>query len=454
MNENRQIELPIAIKRIDAATFLYLNDSRDLLMSRNIKIPDALIEYVVSNPELGGIAQILIQDRGDEVTRINCAVKDEFWQSMILFDGTGEEGTQRRRREEAERREECEARASAFFETYREDMLREFPTIEGGEMPSKLSNDIQALMKIELDANGKGTDVGAAVEHLLSLQNNYACSVRWLNRREDREPHKTQTIEIEYAESGYDERYGQPYHRMLSRAHITIYPKPSGSHITFSYPNEHAQIYFPFWDDLYKLMGEWSILANTAPAPTPRRAPSRDEIIYQGRIELDRNRLFELVRDFVRDAKRVWSDPEDWRDFRAEWNTQESSILILASRDRTFGEYPIIEIFTTTAGQQALEIEIVSDAKGNRETAIALREYIVQLTAPRAEPSQDALKTGKAGRRTDAKFDQAFEMITNNTPQNAAREWYFNELGYAPDSQAIKNFNEAMRRRKNKQSSK
>lgn len=347
--------------------------------------------------------------------------------------------------------------ATAFlqeWELLREEMIRwEFANRSGQDM----AENTQTHARIELDVNGKGTDVGAAVEHLLSLQNSYGCSVRWLNRREDREPHKTQTIELEYAVSGFDENYGQSYRRMLSRAHIVIYPKPQGAHITFTYPDQHAQIYFPFWDDLCKLMGEWSILANTAPAPN---GETRDETIYQGRVELDRNRLFDLVRDFVRDANRVWSNVDDWRNLRAAWNTQESSILILATRNRTLGEYPIVELLTTTAGQHSLQLEIISDAKGNREIATALRKYLLDATAPAPkEQNADTPKTpsiepsqwqkGKAGRKSDKGYDAAFDMIENGTPQNEARDWYFRENNLSlTDQQAIKNFNDALRRRK------
>jgi hypothetical protein len=68
--------------------------------------------------------------------------------------------------------------------------------------------------------------------------------------------------------------------------------------------------------------------------------------------------------------------------------------------------------------------------------------------AQSSQPNAGAVVHGQAGRKTDRLYDQAFEMITEGTPQNKAREWFFEQAKIKPDQAATKAFNTAIRRRR------
>lgn len=55
---------------------------------------------------------------------------------------------------------------------------------------------------------------------------------------------------------------------------------------------------------------------------------------------------------------------------------------------------------------------------------------------------------GKAGRKPDQFYDQAFEMIRKGTPKADARQWFFEQSNIIPDLDGEKAFNTAMRRRR------
>jgi|GEM_PF-6989366 hypothetical protein len=134
------VELQKDLKIVDAWTRHHFENSREFKASRNILVPDALIEYVISSDALGGIAQLLLRDKGNGLTRIECGIKDEFWQSIILFVvGESEEEKEERKRKEIERRKQCEARAPIFFESFRQSLMQEFPNSDTTTTPIQLA---------------------------------------------------------------------------------------------------------------------------------------------------------------------------------------------------------------------------------------------------------------------------------------------------------------------------
>ena len=62
--------------------------------------------------------------------------------------------------------------------------------------------------------------------------------------------------------------------------------------------------------------------------------------------------------------------------------------------------------------------------------------------------SVDSAQYGKAGRKTDSFYDQAFEMMEKGTPQADARQWFFEQSKIKPDPGLVKAFNKAMARRR------
>ena len=58
-------------------------------------------------------------------------------------------------------------------------------------------------------------------------------------------------------------------------------------------------------------------------------------------------------------------------------------------------------------------------------------------------------RVSKPGRRTDPFYDAAFELITSGEKTEAeARAWYFEQTGKKGDKYDIKNFNKAVKERK------
>lgn len=116
----------------------------------------------------------------------------------------------------------------------------------------------------------------------------------------------------------------------------------------------------------------------------------------------------------------------------------------------------LVKIFTNPSLRVPVEIleKVTRDDSlfvdwNRRELLQIVRgESVSSAPAPTEQP------IGKSGRPTDELYDQAFTMIAKGTPQNEARQWYFSALSYSPDQQAIKNFNEAMRKRKKRQTAK
>ena len=94
------------------------------------------------------------------------------------------------------------------------------------------------------------------------------------------------------------------------------------------------------------------------------------------------------------------------------------------------------------------------DARTIQAAQIALDTLKATIPGLWAQPPQMnagaiVVKHGKPGRKPDALYMRAFEMIAEGTPKNEARAWFYKEAGIiTPDEKSNNAFDQAMRRRK------
>lgn len=78
----------------------------------------------------------------------------------------------------------------------------------------------------------------------------------------------------------------------------------------------------------------------------------------------------------------------------------------------------------------------------------AIADWLVRKPTD-APTNSRPVKQGKPGRKPDALYMRAFEMIAEGTPKNEARAWFYKEAGIiAPDEKSNNAFDQAMRRYK------